>query len=426
MSKVHFELPSSIAELKNFLPYPHSKAWDNFSQFSLVELIFVKESTREVWMAIFNLSQKCNNDIKHDDLKTEIENDPILKNHFFHEFPIELNGDNGTTSDSQRAQGSTVMRNLVVHFGINSVLDSEKKEKLIKELVKMLQNGVISSGVKNRLLNRGLIRMTGISKEYKLERKIHEVDTYGEWNFDQFQDLIEVWVERKDASSFPSLWFVSEETVVTHAGTEDVPVESSTESLFNHMIKQVVIDTQEISLIDWITFLLNEEGKSIERANQWSLLLKNHSVDSLADLRKWSNNDWEKCNWLPINARILMKRSIDSMKGDQSKNSKSSLSLAEFLGKLHIIKRYFYYQAGRISELSLLDSEAIKVAFNEVKEKYHGNQLLEDIDRRFFKIFEFSNFENVKIPKGLLLFGPPGTGKVCMSTVMYHAFSFTN
>jgi DNA replication protein DnaC len=74
------------------------------------------------------------------------------------------------------------------------------------------------------------------------------------------------------------------------------------------------------------------------------------------------------------------------------------------------MNRLFYYESYQEDELPYLDSKAVAKTFEEMKQEYEGEYLLNQI-KQFFDAYTLQSTKYVKLNRGLLLYGPPGTGK---------------
>ena len=95
--------------------------------------------------------------------------------------------------------------------------------------------------------------------------------------------------------------------------------------------------------------------------------------------------------------------------------------------------RFFKYHAALIfknqniiKEESLLNEQAIEMAFREVGQSYKGEALLNDMKDEFMSFAMKGDIAYVRISRGMLLYGPPGTGKTTLTDKLPRWMGFTS
>lgn len=149
-------------------------------------------------------------------------------------------------------------------------------------------------------------------------------------------------------------------------------------------------------------------------------------METLSELLKWTMSEWDAFGKLPTMAKLLIRQELADVKSSRTEQNKTSVqSPSEKIANIHKVKRYFYWFLDLgIEQLPMLDKEAVQRTFEEMAQTYEGSSLLNEI-KGFFGAYTLVKTKNIKINRGVLLHGPPGTGKTDITSSVTRKIGLT-
>jgi len=262
---------------------------------------------------------------------------------------------------------------------------------------------------------------TMLSDKEKISSLIEPIiirDEFGEYKFDLTFGIISLTVQLPNNQSFPKMWRCDPKSTKLRIYDPELIRKDSNLSLAD----------DDMSLRSWLLSVAEKYNKA-NKVDVWFNALREQDVETLDDLLKWQEQDWDRFSKISITAKVLIRQHLNEVKLGQKRGSRAAqsgkgLSQAEKFAYIHKIRRLFYYEAYQEDEIPYLDSKAVARTFEEMKQEYEGEYLLNQI-KQFFDAYTLQSTKYVKLNRGLLLHGPPGTGKTQITSGIANKIGLT-